>query len=56
MVMKTTIDVKMTIIDAAGEEHFQNFIGISTTGDVQPADADDVYVSLTCEASYLVVK
>ena len=51
-----TIDVKMTIIDAAGEEHFQNFIGISTTGDVQPADADDVYVSLTCEASYLVVK
>lgn len=51
-----TIDVKMTIIDAAGEEHFQNFIGISTTGEIQPADADDVYVSLTCEASYLVVK
>ena len=50
-----TIDVKMEIIDAAGESHFQNFIGLDTTTSSQ-VDTDDVYVTLSTEGAYLLVK
>ncbi len=50
-----TIDVKMEIIDAAGESHFQNFIGLDATTSSQ-VDADDVYVTITTESAYLLVK
>lgn len=51
----STVDVKMSVIDASGEAHFQNYIGIITTK-TELADADDVYLSFTCEGSYLIIK
>ena len=50
-----TIDVMMNVIDATGAAHFQNYKGVATAGTEQ-ADADDVFVSLTCEEAYLLIK
>lgn len=50
-----TIDVMMNIIDASGAAHFQNYKGVKTAGPEQ-VDADDVFVSLTCEKAYLLIK
>ena len=50
-----TIDVMMNIIDATGAAHFQNYQGVATAGTEQ-VDADDVFVSLTCEKAYLLIK
>ena len=50
-----TIDVMMNVIDASGTAHFQNYKGVKTAG-AEQADADDVFVSLTCEKAYLLIK
>ena len=50
-----TIDVMLNIIDATGAAHFQNYKGVKTAGTEQ-VDADDVFVSLTCEEAYLLIK
>lgn len=50
-----TIDVMMNVIDASGTAHFQNYKGVKTAGTEQ-VDADDVFVSLTCEKAYLLIK
>ena len=50
-----TIDVMLNIIDATGAAHFQNYKGVATAGTEQ-VDADDVFVSLTCEEAYLLIK
>ena len=50
-----TIDVMMNVIDASGTAHFQNYKGVKTAG-AELADADDVFVSLTCEKAYLLIK
>ena len=50
-----TIDVMMNVIDASGAAHFQNYKGVKTAG-AEQADADDVFVSLTCEKAYLLIK
>lgn len=51
----STIDVMMNVIDATGTAHFQNYKGVKTEGTEQ-VDADDVFVSLTCEEAYLLIK
>lgn len=50
-----TIDVMLNVIDASGTAHFQNYKGVKTAGTEQ-VDADDVFVSLTCEKAYLLIK
>ena len=50
-----TIDVMMNVIDRTGAAHFQNYKGVKTAGTKQ-ADADDVFVSLTCEKAFLLIK
>lgn len=50
-----TIDVMLNVIDASGTAHFQNYKGVKTAGTEQ-VDADDVFVSLTCENAYLLIK
>ena len=50
-----TIDVMMNVIDRTGVAHFQNYKGVKTAGTEQ-ADADDVFVSLTCEEAFLLIK
>ena len=50
-----TIDVMMNVIDASGAAHFQNYKGVATAGTEQ-VDADDVFVSLTCEKAFLLIK
>ncbi len=50
-----TIDVKMEIINASGEAHHQYFTGISTTK-TELVDADDVYLTVSCEESYVLFK
>lgn len=50
-----TVDVKMSIVYANGETHFQNYTGIKASA-VEQTDADDVFVSLTCEEAYLIIK
>ena len=50
-----TIDVMLNVIDASGTAHFQNYKGVKTAG-AEQADADDVFVSLTCEKAYLLIK
>ena len=50
-----TIDVKMEIIDAAGDAHHQYYTGITTTT-TELVDADDVYLTVSCEESYVLFK
>ena len=50
-----TIDVMLNVIDASGTAHFQNYKGVKTAG-AEQVDADDVFVSLTCENAYLLIK
>lgn len=50
-----TIDVMMNVIDASGTAHFQNYKGVKTAG-TERVNADDVFVSLTCEKAYLLIK
>ena len=50
-----TIDVMMNVIDRTGAAHFQNYKGVKTAGTEQ-VDADDVFVSLTCEEAFLLIK
>lgn len=50
-----TIDVKMEIIDAVGDAHHQYYTGITTTT-TELVDADDVYLTVTCEESYVLFK
>lgn len=47
-----TIDVVMNFIDASGNAHKQSYV-VKTEGTAQ-VDADDVFVVLTCEESYLL--
>ena len=50
-----TIDVKMEIVDAAGDAHHQYYTGITTTT-TELVDADDVYLTVSCEESYVLFK
>ena len=50
-----TIDVMLNVIDASGTAHFQNYKGVKTAG-AEQVDADDVFVSLTCEKAFLLIK
>ncbi len=49
----TTFDVVYNVVDGNGDSHYQKYIGIAAAGTTQ-ADADDLYVSFTCEEAYLV--
>ncbi|MGN0029190.1 MAG: hypothetical protein ACI35Q_05620 [Marinilabiliaceae bacterium] len=49
-----TVDVVMDFIDASGDAHTQKYV-FKTAGTAQ-ADADDVYFSMLCEESYLLIE
>lgn len=50
----STIDVKYSVVDAEGDTHYQNYVGIAVAGTAQ-VDADDVYISLTTEGAYMCI-
>ena len=43
-----TADLKISVVDASGTSHYQNYIGIAVT-------ADDLYFGLVTEESYIVM-
>lgn len=49
----SSYDVVYNVVDANGDSHYQKYIGIAAAGTTQ-VDADDLYVTFTCEGAYLV--